>query len=44
MQQKRITAAVMKATEEKRAQVERELLYNVNQVLTTVIYIQSFVW
>lgn len=36
LQHKRITAAVIKATEEERAQVGRELHDNVNQVLTTV--------
>lgn len=36
IQQKRITAAVIKATEEERAQVGKELHDNVNQVLTTV--------
>lgn len=35
-QQKRITAAVIKATEEERAHVGKELHDNVNQVLTTV--------
>jgi PAS domain S-box-containing protein len=36
LQQKRITAAVLKATEEERALVGKELHDNVNQVLTTV--------
>lgn len=36
LQQKRITAAVIKATEEERAHVGKELHDNVNEVLTTV--------
>jgi PAS domain S-box-containing protein len=36
LQQKRITAAVIKAAEEERSQVGKELHDNVNQVLTTV--------
>lgn len=41
LQQKRITAAVIKATEDERAQVGKELHDNVNQVLTTVkLYVE----